>query len=476
MKRSYSLRLRLTLIILLPLLLVAGLAGVWQLNNARSTASDVFDRSLQSAALAVTNDVALSGGDALVANTRKILSDTSGGRVYYHVYAPDGVIVAGYATPPVGIPTSADGDLSPVYFNGEYLGREVRGYRMRTRMQVDGFSGVFTTTVWQDVSIRAAFVQDLTLRSLSVISSIILSLALIVWFGIRIGLWPLSDLQQAIDLRSGEDLKPIRRPVPVEVQGIVQTLNRLLGQVTEVMATQNEFISNAAHQLRNPIAGVLALAEAVRSAKSEDAMRERAEDLVNAVKDTSLLAQKLLTYERAKAIDQTSLKEAFSVNKLLDPLVSEFRNRFPPDVEIIWTPAPEDVRITGDRTMIREAVSNLIDNAFRHGGPELDTITVGFERLGPDLSITIADNGVGLTPDQIRTARMRFGQVSENSGGSGLGLPIVERVAERHGGWLELKDQNPGLVVRMIISVGTCAAASQPADFTPTQLSAAHPE
>jgi two-component system sensor histidine kinase TctE len=255
MKRSYSLRLRLTLIILLPLLLVAGLAGVWQLNNARSTASDVFDRSLQSAALAVTNDVALSGGDALVANTRKILSDTSGGRVYYHVYAPDGVIVAGYATPPVGIPTSADGGLSPVYFNGEYLGREVRGYRMRTRMQVDGFSGVFTTTVWQDVSIRAAFVQDLTLRSLSVISSIILSLALIVWFGIRIGLWPLSDLQQAIDLRSGEDLKPIRRPVPVEVQGIVQTLNRLLGQVTEVMATQNEFISNAAHQLRNPIAG-----------------------------------------------------------------------------------------------------------------------------------------------------------------------------------------------------------------------------
>jgi two-component system sensor histidine kinase TctE len=221
---------------------------------------------------------------------------------------------------------------------------------------------------------------------------------------------------------------------------------------------------------------VLALAEAVRSAKSEDAMRERAEDLVNAVKDTSLLAQKLLTYERAKAIDQTSLKEAFSVNKLLDPLVSEYRNRFPPDVEIIWTPALEDVRITGDRTMIREAVSNLIDNAFRHGGPELDTITVGFERLGPDLSITIADNGVGLTPDQIRTARMRFGQVSENSGGSGLGLPIVERVAERHGGRLELKDQNPGLVVRMIISVGTCASSSQPADFTPTQLSVAHPE
>ena len=134
MKRTYSLRLRLTLIILVPLLFVAGATGLWQLNNARVTAGEVFDRSLQSAALAVANDVALSGGDALAPSTRKILSDTSGGRVFYHVYAPDGVIVTGYATPPVGIPLAGDGDFSPVYFNAEYLGRDVRGFRMRTRM------------------------------------------------------------------------------------------------------------------------------------------------------------------------------------------------------------------------------------------------------------------------------------------------------------------------------------------------------
>ena len=311
MKRTYSLRLRLTLIILVPLLFVASATGLWQLNNARVTAGEVFDRSLQSAALAVANDVALSGGDALAPSTRKILSDTSGGRVFYHVYAPDGVIVTGYATPPVGIPLADDGELNPVYFNAEYLGTDVRGFRMRTPMQVDDFSGVFTTTVWQDVAIRAAFVQDLMLRSLVTISSIITSLSLIVWFGIRIGLHPLNDLQQAIDLRSGEVLKPIQRPVPVEVEGIVRTLNRLLGQVSEAMATQNEFISNAAHQLRNPIAGVLALAESVRSAPNEAAMRERAGDLVDAAKETSHLAQKLLTYERTKSISPASAREVF---------------------------------------------------------------------------------------------------------------------------------------------------------------------
>lgn len=451
MKRTYSLRLRLTLIILVPLLFVAGATGLWQLNNARVTAGDVFDRSLQSAALAVTNDVALSGGDALGPNTRKILSDTSGGPVFYHVYAPDGVIVAGYATPPVGIPVSGDGDLNPVYFNAEYLGRDVRGFRMRTRMQVDDFSGVFTTTVWQDVTIRAAFVQDLMLRSLVTISSIITSLALIVWFGIRIGLHPLNDLQQAIDLRSGEVLKPIQRPVPVEVEGIVRTLNRLLGQVSEAMATQNEFISNAAHQLRNPIAGVLALAESVRSAPSDVAMRERADDLVNAAKETSHLAQKLLTYERTKSISPASAKETFSLNELITRIVDDFHKSGDNNIAIASILPDDDVSVTADRTMIREAVSNLIDNALKHGGSEMSGITIGLKTQTGHATIVVEDDGKGLTGEEIQTALQRFGQVSDRGDGSGLGLPIVARVAERHGGELQLIGRGPGLEARFTI-------------------------
>ncbi|WP_299484185.1 sensor histidine kinase [uncultured Roseibium sp.] len=453
MKRTYSLRLRLTLIILVPLLFVAGATGLWQLNNARVTANEVFDRSLQSAALSVTNDVALSGGDALAPGTRQILSDTSGGPVFYHVYAPDGVIVAGYATPPVGIPLAGDGDLSPVYFNAEYLGRAVRGFRMRTRMQVDDFSGIFTTTVWQAVTIRDDFVQDLMLRSLVTISSIITSLALIVWFGIRIGLHPLNDLQQAIDLRSGEVLKPIQRPVPVEVEGIVRTLNRLLGQVSEAMATQSEFISNAAHQLRNPIAGVLALAESVRSAPSDTARRERADDLVDAAKETSQLAQKLLTYERTKSISPVSANETFAINDLLGAVAEEFCRKNANGISIAVEPAPDTISVAGDRTMIREAISNLIDNALKHGGPDLSKISIRLEASPEDVTVVVRDDGIGLSDAQIHTALQRFGQVSENSGGSGLGLPIVERVAERHGGGLKLLGLEPGLEARFTLGL-----------------------
>ena len=189
----WSLRGRLTAIILCPLLVVAAVVGVWQLSNARQTATDVFDKSLLAAALAVANDVAISGGDALSTRTRDILSDTSGGQVFYHVYAPDGVIVAGYATPPVGIPKPSDEATAPNYFETSYLGRPVHGVRLQTLTQIEGFSGIFTTTVWQEASVRNSFVRDLLLRSLIAISGLIAAVALIVWFGVRIGLRPLTD-------------------------------------------------------------------------------------------------------------------------------------------------------------------------------------------------------------------------------------------------------------------------------------------
>lgn len=453
MKRTYSLRLRLTLIILLPLLGIAFGAGLWQLNNARVTAGDVFDRSLLSAALSISNDVAISGGDALSTSTKAILADTSGGRVFYHVYAPDGVIVAGYATPPVGIPKAGDREAGYIYFNAEYLGRDVRGLRMRSKMQVDGFIGMFTTTVWQDTKVRTAFVRALMLRTFIAISAIIMSLALIVWFGVRIGLRPLLSLQEAIDLRSSDELKPIRRAVPFEVEGIVRTLNRLLAQVSTTMEAQNEFISNAAHQLRTPVAGVLALAEAVQSARDEKTMRERSADLVIAAKETSQLAQRMLAYERTKSTSPKETGNQFSLKDTIEEVVRDVQRRKSVSVQISLESPTDALSFHGDQTMIREAVTNLIDNALRHGGDTLSQISVGCRLQDGAVFVTVQDNGRGLTADEIVIALKRFGQVEEGKGGSGLGLPIVESVAQRHGGKLILTSANPGLKAEIVLPI-----------------------
>lgn len=445
--------MRLTLIILLPLLAIAVAAGLWQLNNARQTAGDVFDRSLLSAALATANDVAISGGDALSPRTRDILSDTSGGSVYYHVYGPDGVIVAGYATPPVGIPQPDAQQPGPVFFTATYLGQAVRGVRVQNSTQIDGFSGIFTTTVWQDTAVRSAFVRDLVLRSLTAISALIASLALVVWFGVRIGLRPLLDLQNAIELRSSDELSPIRRAVPIEVKGIVERLNNLFSQVSRSMTAQGDFISNAAHQLRNPIAGVLSLAEAVHAAQNAGEAKRRSAVLLNSAKETAELTEKLLTYERAKSISPLSKQETFVLGPALAEWVGDFRQHRESDVEICCESDDAETVINADSTMLREAVFNLVDNALRHGGPDLGSITVSATCVNGHAEITVGDDGKGIAPGDIETATERFSQLSPTSG-SGLGLPIVQAVAESHGGRFEVNPRQPGLEVKILIPAG----------------------
>lgn len=437
-----SLRLRLTAIILIPLLSIAILAGLWQLHNARTTARDVFDRSLLSAAMTVANDVAISGGDALSPRTRDILADTSGGQVFYHVYAPDGVIVAGYATPPVGVPRALDNPAEPTYFEAMYLGQTVSGVRLQTRAEIGGFAGIFTTTVWQHDAVRQTFVQDLVMRSVITIGALILSVALIVWFGVQYGLRPLIDLEQAIARRSSDELSPIRRPVPPEVRGIVRTLNRLFTQVSHSMTAQAEFISNAAHQLRNPIAGVLALAEAVERNPS----KTRAQELLTAARETADISQKLLLLERAKTISPHSEQGRVYLGQHLPHWVESFDA--PATVAITLNIAPNIPPLWGDAVMLREAILNLLDNACRHGGDGLSKITITASHHGSNIHLNICDNGCGIAQADLPRAKQRFASLSQTPS-SGLGLSIVETIVTAHKGQFSLHPLPHGLCARI---------------------------
>ena len=450
MKRALSLRARLTGIILVPLLTIAGGIGLWELNNARRTATEVFDRSLLSAALAVSNDVAISGGDALSARTRDILASTSGGQVFYHVYAPDGVIVSGYATPPVGIPRDLAEPSQPTTFEAVYRGQDVRGVRLQNRTEVDGFAGVFTTTVWQDNAVRQAFVQDLVLRAFMTISALMVSLALIVWFGVRLGLRPLLDLEAAIARRSERELSPIQRAVPQEVGGIVTTLNQLLGQVSRSMTAQSDFVANAAHQLRNPIAGVLSLAEAVVKAPDPAAQERRAADLLHAAREAAELSQKLLLLERADAISPLALHESIDLAEALPDWIAAAEARVPARVTLSLKVAAGVPLVYGDPTMLREALLNLVNNAVIHGGASLSAIDVRAEQAGDHVRLSVSDDGIGMSEADIARALERFAQVAETSV-SGLGLSIVAAVAEGHAGRLTLTSRGGGLTAEMYL-------------------------
>ena len=152
---SMSLRSRLFMLILPPLLLLSIVLGFWRFEVAQRTSETLFDRSLLAAALAISRDVAISGGDALSPSTRDFVSDAGGGELFYHVTGPGGIYITGYAYPPVSGGRTGEEMLN--YTMAEYRGEPVRVLRMRESTTIGNLTDDTIVTVWQRDSDRNAF-------------------------------------------------------------------------------------------------------------------------------------------------------------------------------------------------------------------------------------------------------------------------------------------------------------------------------
>ena len=440
MRPAYSLRLRLFALIIVPLTVAAILIGFWRYTVAHRTAEELFDRALLSAALAISRDVAVSGGDALLPSTSGLIGDAAGGEVFYHATGPGGIYVTGYAYPPVS-GAGRNGDLyAPNYLEANYRGERVRVLQITERVTIDNLTGDATVTVWQRLADRHAFATQLAVRAASVIGALMLTLGLVVWFGVQLGLRPLIDLHDAIAVRSPEDLSKIKRPVPAEVRGIVETLNRLFGKVETSINAHQVFISDAAHQLRNPAAAVLSMAEAVRDAGDETERQRRVSELIAAARDSSRVAEQLLSLDRLQQPGTARPHRVFDLNALSEQTCAlvgaEILSR---GLDFEFVASDEALPVCGDAVFVSEAIKNLVDNAVRHGGSDLTMVRVVAARIGDHATVTVSDDGIGLLPDQEEQAFRRFGQL-EPSSGSGLGLAIVSSVADSHGGTLRIDE------------------------------------
>nr|WP_319248551.1 sensor histidine kinase [uncultured Celeribacter sp.] len=439
--RARSLRLRLFLVILPPLFLVSILLGWWRFEVAQRTSEELFDRSLLSAALAISRDVAISEGDALSPSTRQVISDAGGGELFYHVTGPGGIYVTGYAYPPrPEVPIARN---MPFYYFADYRGEKMRVLRMIENRTIGTLTGDAVVTVWQRVSDRRAFAQTLAFRAAALMAGLMAALALIIWFGVQVGLHPLNDLQAAIRQRSPEELGPIRRPVPQEVSGIVSTLNRLLGQVQDSFEAHQAFISDAAHQLRNPAAAILALAETLPSVQDPAERANCEKQLVDVARKSARLSEQLLSLERLR-YDNSTAMEPFDLNTVVEDVCRTFATKaLARDLEFTLVSTDEPLPVLGNPVLVGEALINILENALKHGGEGMTSISVGTSADDESVMITVEDDGVGIPQDKIGTAFRRFSQL-QNGEGTGLGLAIVEKVMVRHAGRVDIMPTEVG--------------------------------
>lgn len=449
--RRLSLRSRLFLLLILPLIVVAAAASFARFQAATRLSQELYDNTLLAVALTISRDVLISGGDMLTEQLLDELTTALGDPVYYRITGPGGGFVTGYSDPP-DLPDSTvieGGD--PVFFNSVSLGRPVRALVLREFISEPQFGGWVTVEVWQTVTQRRALSRHLLTQLVALLGSVLLTAVLILWFGIQLGLKPLLDLRDAIGQRTADDLRPIRRWVPPELRPLVQTTNSLFERLSRAFALRDSFISDAAHQMRNPVAAIQSQAEAATSAPTEAELRSRVADLADSARATSRLTAQLLSLERVRG---RSLRE-FTNSVDLVALVREKIQRFAEaqlrrGVEVTFSVTGKPRPVECDPVLVEEMVANLLDNAGKYGlrpGGRLD-VSVDFAPQSIDLRF--ADDGRGIPPEMRDRIFDRFFRLDpDQSRGCGLGLAIVADVAEAHGGSAHCWSNEPGVVIEV---------------------------
>lgn len=437
MKAVRSIRGHLLVWLLVPLTVIAALEAATTYFAARRTADELYDKTLAAVLFTVSENVLASNGDLLSENVLEVLTENLGDQLFYHVAGPDNKFVTGYSgypRPPSGFELESG---APHFYDGIYQGDPVRVAAMRQLVSGRDLNGWITVTAWQTVNRRAELSFELFAQSLLRLAILVGSAGLIVWLALRTGLKPLADLQDAVEKRSSSDLSPIRRLVPVEVKSLVGSMNALFGKVRSANEARERFIADAAHQLRNPIASLKAQAEVARNAPSPVEMRRRMDSVVETGDRAGRLVHQLLTSARThSAGSETDPSTTFDIVDLTREAARDHAARALKKGQDFAFDAPDDaIVVSGDRTLVGEAIANLIDNAIVHNPPGT-TVSVGVGRRNGVAAVVVEDDGVGIPEPALSKVMEPFVSLQTASAGSGLGLSIAGDIAQHHRGHL----------------------------------------
>lgn len=268
------------------------------------------------------------------------------------------------------------------------------------------------------------------------------ALAVLLVIAIGFALSPLRQLARDVATRAPERLDPFpEATLPAEVAPLVSRLNRLFADIMRSMENERRFTADAAHELRTPLAALKAQAQvALASTDSEERQHALSQILVGCDRATHLVAQ-LLTLARLDA-DTAQPMQTLALRPLAEQVLAiSAGDAIEARCELSLRDG--DATIRGDAVLLQVLLRNLIDNALRHGKATLIEVSIAQHRGRAVLSV--GDNGRGIADDERERVKQRFYRsASADFPGSGLGLSIVKRIAELHGGTLEIQPATSG--------------------------------
>jgi two-component system sensor histidine kinase TctE len=424
-----SLRAHLLRMLLPPIAALLALGAVVAYYPSIEPATAAYDQALVDVGIALAAHVRVSDNGyrlELPAAVEQVLRTDRYDSIFYRVLAPGGSDIAGDRTLP-----ASDGDS--LAYDAVFNGQKVRVVKVDTPCG----RAACTVLVAETTVKRSRLARDFLVSSLLPGMLIALATLVIVWFGVKRGLWPLDRLSEEIKSRSPRDLRPIdTASSPEETRPLVSALNGLLEEVAYAAQSQQRFLANAAHQLRTPLAGLQAHTELALAQQMPDSCRTHLEQVHQATIRTARLANQLLALARAEPGGRGSPSEVNLRSVVEGEADAWVHQALARDVDLGFELDPAPVR--GDALLLREALANLVHNAieYSHRGGRV-TVRTG-ERQGKSFA-EVEDDGPGISPPERERVLERFYRVPGTPGtGSGLGLAIVREIAAGHGAEIQL--------------------------------------
>jgi len=418
-----SLRARLLWFLLAAIALATLLQGWVAYRSARVEADQIFDYHMQQMALSLRSG--LPGGSWAPG-----AADLAGDENYdfvVQVWSADGLRVF-ESSAGAALPQRAVLGFSDVTAHGSTY----RVFSLQTPWHV--------IQVAQDMAVRRSMAGALALRTIAPIALMAPLLMLVVWWVVSSSLAPVARVRSQLALRQATDLNEVSETgLPDEIRPLVHELNLLLARVRQAFEAQKNFVADAAHELRSPLAALKLQAQGLQRAHDDATRALTVGRLTAGIDRAARLVEQLLVLARQQSSAATgAAAEPVALAALARQALAEMAPAAQQRGVDLGLGRADEALIPAYPEALRILLRNLLDNAIKYT-PAGGTVDLELQRRGDRLVLSVEDSGPGIPAAERQRALDRFYRVAgTDTTGSGLGLAIVKSITELHGATLEL--------------------------------------
>lgn len=353
--------------------------------------------------------------------------------IYFTVRGQNGKTIAGDSDfPDLRSPEKFD---EPLAYDGAMRDEPIRIISLRTRFANRDILIGAAETLRKRNQTKMEIVVTLIVLETTVTLLVILT----VWLAIGRGLSPLRRIQGELNMRQPHDLEPLANSgMPQELTPVVAAINGLLMRVQDGAQAKQKFLTDVAHQLRTPLAGLRAQLEWLQERFRGDGEANQSTALMMfSIEKMSRQTNQLLSLARADPTQyQRKLFESVRLDKLIEQSIEQFiRQADKKSIDLGFE--LETAIVVGDRFLLSDLIDNLIDNALRYSPPNSKVTVRCFHENGAG-SLLVEDEGPGIPEEDREMVFSRFYRLDDKARGSGLGLAIVRDIAMDHDAAIEI--------------------------------------